>query len=30
MTRFERQAIAMMIVSGVIFVAITWRLFASM
>jgi hypothetical protein len=29
MTRFERQVIGMMVVAAILFVALTWRLFAA-
>jgi len=29
MTRFERHVIGMMIVAGILFLALTWRLFAA-
>lgn len=29
MTRFERQVIGMMVVAAILFVALTWRLFAT-
>jgi len=29
MTRFERQVVCMMVVAAILFVALTWRLFAA-